>query len=313
MPVIDRLQQRFAIGRVCIVADRGMISAETLAQLEARSAQALLHPRHPRAVRPAGARHRAQRSGVVTRRRHKIDYGAQAVTLGERRYIVYRNEEEAKRDAAERQAILDSLARQLQRGDKALVGNTGYRRFLKTEGSGHFAIDHAKAEAEARFDGVFVLHTNAGLDPLQTMLRYKQLWTVEAAFRTAKHLFATRPIYHKLDETNPRPRLLLVPCALAEECARRPHRRARRARIMACHPRGSRLADRDRNRARRRSLPLALHPSARRQSRLPRRRHRYAAHDTAAQPLIITPLSCHAPNSAPIPIPNQLETFCHWG
>jgi hypothetical protein len=33
------------------------------------------------------------------------------------------------------------------------------------------------------------------------MLRYKQLWTVEAAFRTAKHLLATRPIFHKLDET----------------------------------------------------------------------------------------------------------------
>ena len=52
-----------------------------------------------------------------------------------------------------------------------------------------------------RFDGIFVLQTNAGLDPLQTMLRYKQLWAVEAAFRTTKHLFATRPIYHKLDET----------------------------------------------------------------------------------------------------------------
>ena len=33
------------------------------------------------------------------------------------------------------------------------------------------------------------------------MLRYKQLWTVEATFRTAKHLLATRPIFHKLDET----------------------------------------------------------------------------------------------------------------
>jgi transposase len=36
VPVIDRLRQRFAIGRVCIVADRGMISAETIAALEAR-------------------------------------------------------------------------------------------------------------------------------------------------------------------------------------------------------------------------------------------------------------------------------------
>ena len=29
----------------------------------------------------------------------------------------------------------------------------------------------------------------------------KQLWTVERTFRTAKSLFETRPIYHKLDET----------------------------------------------------------------------------------------------------------------
>src|SRR5437016_13474865 len=36
IPVIDRLRRRFDIGRVCVVADRGMISAETLAELEAR-------------------------------------------------------------------------------------------------------------------------------------------------------------------------------------------------------------------------------------------------------------------------------------
>jgi transposase len=33
------------------------------------------------------------------------------------------------------------------------------------------------------------------------MLRYKQLWAVEQTFRTAKHLLATRPIFHKLHET----------------------------------------------------------------------------------------------------------------
>ena len=33
------------------------------------------------------------------------------------------------------------------------------------------------------------------------MLCYKQLWTVEQTFRTAKDLLATRPIFHKLDET----------------------------------------------------------------------------------------------------------------
>ena len=34
--VVDRLRRRFAIGRVCVVADRGMVSAETIAAPEAR-------------------------------------------------------------------------------------------------------------------------------------------------------------------------------------------------------------------------------------------------------------------------------------
>ena len=48
---------------------------------------------------------------------------------------------------------------------------------------------------------MFVLLTNANLLPLEAMLVYKQLWTVERTFRTAKSLLETRPIYHKLDET----------------------------------------------------------------------------------------------------------------
>jgi transposase len=46
-----------------------------------------------------------------------------------------------------------------------------------------------------------VLRTNTDLNPREAMLCYKRLWTVEQAFRTAKHLFSTRPIFHKLDQT----------------------------------------------------------------------------------------------------------------
>ena len=88
-----------------------------------------------------------------------------------RRYIVCRNHQEAEKDAAERQAILASLERQLKRGDKVLVGNAGYRRFRKAIGPGRFAIDRAKAEEDARFDGIFVVRANTALDPLQAMLR----------------------------------------------------------------------------------------------------------------------------------------------
>ncbi len=204
IPVIDRLRRRFAIGRICVVADRGMISAETVAALEERRLLYLLGTRErtDKVVRDVVLADPAPCVPLtITKRGHEIDYEAKAVTVGARHYILCRNHQEAEADAAARDAILANLERQLARGDKALVGNTGFRRFLKTEGHGHFAIDPTKAEEDAKFDGVFVLRTNTDLDPLAAMLRYKQLWTVEAAFRTAKHLLATRPIFHKLDAT----------------------------------------------------------------------------------------------------------------
>jgi Transposase DDE domain len=203
IPVIDRLRRRFAIGRICVVADRGMISAATIAALEERKLLYLLGTREriDKVVREVVLADTAPCVPLtIARRGHEIDYEAKAVTVGGQRYILCRNHQEAERDAADRAAILASLERQLAKGDKALVGNTGFRRFLKTEGR-HFAIDPAKAEEDARFDGFFVLRTNTDLDPLAAMLRYKQLWTVEAAFRTAKHLLATRPIFHKVDAT----------------------------------------------------------------------------------------------------------------
>ena len=82
---------------------------------------------------------------------------------------------------------------QLAKGDKALIGNTGFRRYLKTTSDQHFAIDPDKVAEEKKFDGIFVLRTNSDLNPLEAMLCYKQLWTVEQTFHTSKHLLATRP------------------------------------------------------------------------------------------------------------------------
>ena len=204
LPVIERLRRRFAIGRVCVVADRGMISSDTLAALEAAGLRYILGARErtDTAVRDVVLADTAPFVPLtMAKRGGETDYGAKAVTFAAQRYIVCRNDQQARKDAADRAAILGALERQLKNGDKALVGNAAYRRFLKTEGGRHFTIDRAKAEEDAKFDGIFVLRTNLELNPLHVMLRYKQLWMVEQSFRNAKHLFATRPIFHKLDET----------------------------------------------------------------------------------------------------------------
>jgi hypothetical protein len=122
-----------------------------------------------------------------------------AVTVAGRRYIICRNDTEAAKDAAARAAILDGLDQQLKRGDKALIGNSAYRRFLRATTRKAFEIDPGKVAAEARYDGLFVLRTNARITPLQAVLRYRDLLQVEALFRTAKALMRTRPIYHASD------------------------------------------------------------------------------------------------------------------
>jgi len=203
VPVIDRLRSRFAIGRVCVVADRGMISAPTIAALEERGLEYVL-----------GARERTDslvRTVVLADGRpftplciprtggEETQLFIKEVQVEGRRYIVCRNEAEAEKDAADRRAIIEALDQQLKRGDKALIGNSAYRRYLRTTSKRAFEIDPGKLAEEARYDGVFVLRTNARVSPLQAALRYRDLIQVEQLFRSAKTLMRTRPIYHSSD------------------------------------------------------------------------------------------------------------------
>ncbi len=208
IPVVDRLRSRFGIGRVCIVADRGMISKETIAALEQdeRGWQYIL-----------GARMRSQnevKDEVLSRAgRYRVVHPPRVesddpsplkvkeVWVDDRRYVVCLNEDEARKDAADREAIVAALREQLRSGDKSLVGNKGYRRYLGGGGPEHFGIDEAKVAEDARYDGKWVLRTNTELDSAEVALQYKQLWMVEHWFRSCKSLLQTRPIFHKCDET----------------------------------------------------------------------------------------------------------------
>lgn len=203
-PLARRLRQRFGIGRVCVVADRGMISHTTIAALEAEGFDYILGVRERTDAlvrRVVLMDQRPFTPLLLTRKRRQVEYGAKEVMVAGRRYIVCRNEAQARADAADRQLIVDALKRRLAKGERTLVANMGYRRYLKAGGPQRLVLDEDKLAQEALFDGIFVLRTNTTLDPLQAMLRYKDLWTVEQLFRSAKSLLETRPIFHQRDDT----------------------------------------------------------------------------------------------------------------
>ena len=205
MPVVTRLRERFGITRACVVADRGMISTDTIAALEALGMEYILGARErtSRVIRDVVLKDKAAMVPLVLDRQHgETQLWVKEVRIGKgkapQRYIVTVNEAEAKKDREDRQAIIDGLQAQLKKGDKALVGNSAYRRYLRSRGNA-FEIDPGKLAEEARFDGVSVLRTNARVTPLQAVIRYRDLLEVEALFRAAKASFDTRPIFHQSD------------------------------------------------------------------------------------------------------------------
>ncbi len=85
------------------------------------------------------------------------------VRVGERRYVVRFNPDEAAKDRSDREKILDTLKSKLASGGvKKLIPNRGYRRYLRVAG-GRFEIDERQVREEERFDGKYVLRTTTEL------------------------------------------------------------------------------------------------------------------------------------------------------
>lgn len=206
IPVVDRLWRRFRIRQICIIADRGMISQATIDDLEEQHWPFILgaRMRNQKEVSEQVLADAGRFRVVHGPRQKKTDPAplkVKEVQVENRRYVVCVNPEQVESDRLRREQIVASLREQLARGDKTLVGNKGYRKFLQVTADCHFTIDEAKIAAEAKYDATWVLRTNTDLPAAEVALHYKKLWQVEHLFRSCKSLLETRPIYHRRDET----------------------------------------------------------------------------------------------------------------
>jgi transposase len=206
IPVTDRIRSRFHVGQFCVVADRGMISADTLKELEdpGRRIPYILGTRM-RKVNEI-KREVLSRPGRYREVREEKNFSKEPeplkvkeVLLEGKRYIVCLNPRQARKEAQDRQAIITSLKEKIKTGPKSLIGNRGYRKYLKIERDS-VSLDQDKIDYESRFDGKWVLITNTSLSAEEVALKYKELWQVEHVFRDVKSILETRPVYHQRDE-----------------------------------------------------------------------------------------------------------------
>ena len=247
---IDKVKKRFALERVALVGDRGMI---TQARLDAEIAPAGLD--WITALRAPAIRTLVEAGALQMSLFDQRDMAA--ITSPDypgERLIVCRNPDLARERTRKREDLLAATeadlaviaaavrrARNPLRGEAEIalkVGAVVYRHkvakhFELSIGEASFSF-HRKTEAitaEAALDGIYVVRTNLPkklLDDAATVGAYKSLARVERAFRSLKTVdIHLRPIFHW---TTPRVRAHVLLCMLAYHVEH--HMRARLAPML---------------------------------------------------------------------------------
>lgn len=231
------LQARFGVGRIALVADRGLISEENLAEVAANGFDHVLATRLHRDAAVKAVLEAATEEHAVWVSVGDDGTRATEVTYEQRRYVVVDSPSRHVRDDARRIELLArteerliALAERVRAGrlvDPAKIGaaadrilrDSGVGRcFRTTITHGLFIWDYdeeAMRYEESLLAGRYVITTSLDEKTASTgqvVSHYKSLQNVERRFRVLKDFLALRPVFHY---TERRVRGHIAVCVLA--------------------------------------------------------------------------------------------------
>ena len=191
--IIDKISDKFKIGKVVLVGDRGMINQKNLDHLDKKGYEYILGYRM-RTIK------KSERSKVLSKANlkkiKKDELTCKEVTYEGKRLIVFYNPERAVKDAKKREEIVQKIKEKIASGDvKNLFAKQEYKKFVSVSTKSP-ELDIQKVLEDAVYDGVFVLTSNTSLTPLEIVNGYRDLWQVEMAFRQLKSELKMGPMYH---------------------------------------------------------------------------------------------------------------------
>ncbi len=218
--VLGDLQDRFGVGRICVVADRGLISADNVDACEKAGYDHILATRLHRDARCATALEASRRPDAHWVPAPQARAACCDVEVDGDRYIVVCSPERVTRDQtrtreliARTETRLLRLENRVRRGEltdageigraaQRILNNSGVARVFSVEiGPGYFLYDYDDDayEYEHQLAGCYVLATSP--TPTQASApdvvgSYRQLTRIEHRFRVLKDLLGLRPVYH---------------------------------------------------------------------------------------------------------------------
>jgi transposase len=235
--VLEGLQQRFGVGRICLVADRGLISETNIATVEGAGYDWLIATK---------LRNRTDVTKVI-QLAHAADdddwvqvdrFNSKVLDLDHdgRRYVVVFSEVREHRDTVRRLQLIKkvedrllALERRIDRGDitdrdemiaaaeKILARSPVRRLFTYTISHGRlvYDYDHDALDYDEALAGHYILATSLPRDThdaAEVLACYRTLAKIEALFRVLKDFLQLRPIRHW---TETRVRGHIAACVLA--------------------------------------------------------------------------------------------------
>ncbi len=194
--MLESIRKKFKIRKVIIVCDRGMVSEKNLSLLEGAGYEYIV------GVRMKQLKEEEANKFLSTEGMEKVsdDLKAKEIIINGKRKIICFNSQQAELDKEKRISIIERLREKLRnQGLKSILIHREYSKYLKIKADKPI-LDKERIEKEKIFDGKFVLQTNTKLSWKEIVLSYKDLWQIEAAFKTLKNKLEVGPIFHHKEE-----------------------------------------------------------------------------------------------------------------
>ena len=218
---VKKLQTKYKIDRVVVVADSGMLNKDNLLEINANGYEFIVGERLknlPKSVQKDlldRSEYQSMSLAKSGNTEEKINISYRIITYAGRKIICTYSEKRAKKDRMEREKKLEKAL--WYQKNPAALGKKAAIYYLKgclvdtqtgemsdpkqtKEQKTVYELDQQKIVNAAKYDGLKAIATSdMTLKNEDILLKYKELYQIEQTFRSFKSFLETRPMFHWTD------------------------------------------------------------------------------------------------------------------
>jgi len=196
---LAKLEERFGLNRVIMVADQGMLSRQNIAIIQKAGFEYVMGGRiksrqrflQEQVLDPQGYQE------VLDEEGEEIFRYKELACQEDKRIIATWSPKRQRRQQKERERLVQKAEKLVAEGKSQVISRRGAKRYLKVNASKVKGIDQERIESDQRWDGYYSIETNCpNLSERAIIGIYHDLWRVEQAFRILKSHLEARPVFH---------------------------------------------------------------------------------------------------------------------